>query len=137
MKYGILLITIVLLFACNSSHKKGNTAIENGITLNEGEKWTINEEMIPHIMESEKELDNYIKSKNTDFRMLANKMKEQNSNLIKSCTMDGTAHDELHKWLHPHMELIDNLEKAKNLDESQLIINQLVQSFDTFSNYFN
>jgi hypothetical protein len=36
--------------------------------------------------------------------------------------MDGKSHDELHKWLHPHMALIESLQEAENDDAANKII---------------
>ena len=103
------------------------------IELNNGEKWKVNAEMTPFILEGKEILAKY---DNIDYKTLAKQLKEKNSGLIKSCTMDGKSHDELHKWLHPHMELIESLEKAENEQSANTVIEQLKKSFKTYSNYF-
>lgn len=111
------------------------TATEE-IQLNSGEKWNVNEEMKPHIAESEDVLKNYIDSKSTDYKGLAAKLIEINSKLVNSCTMEGQSHEELHKWLHPHMELLEQLEKAKTPKEASDLITSIQASFETFHQYF-
>ncbi|MEZ4950622.1 MAG: hypothetical protein R2784_14740 [Saprospiraceae bacterium] len=71
-----------------------------------------------------------------DYNALAEQLKNKNNGLIKSCTMDGKSHEELHKWLHPHIQLIDALEDAENKEEADKIISELKASFQTYHNYF-
>lgn len=50
--------------------------------------------------------------------------------------MKGKAHDELHKWLLPYIELVDALTASKNADESVKYVSQIQTSFNTFNQYF-
>lgn len=139
-----------LFVSCgNTSNEKSNGQTETAthkvhqhgeetesIQLNNGEKWAVNEEMKPFILEAENILNEYLKSNSSDYKTLAVQLKEKNSGLIKSCTMKGDSHDELHKWLHPHMELIEKLTVCSNNDEAVKIINQLTASFKTYNQYF-
>ncbi|MBK6930922.1 MAG: hypothetical protein IPH12_08595 [Saprospirales bacterium] len=131
MRMLIFISTIVLLMlACNTNHNTGD------LKLNNGEKWKVNAEMKPHIERGNKILDDYLVQQSANWRELAEKLKSENENLIKSCTMKGQSHDELHKWLHPHMELIDKLSTATNLMEAETLIAQIGQSFKTYQTYF-
>lgn len=128
----ILFIFIAVLFVlgCNTHAKQEN------IALNNGEKWKVNEEMKPFLEESNEILNNYIANNNENYTELAENLKNENFKLIKSCTMKGESHEELHKWLHPHMELIEKLAKAENQKEANKIIKQLKDSFAVYHNYF-
>lgn len=140
----------LLLFSCsNSSNEKLKNQTEaveqnehhqhndnDAIKLNSGEKWLVNEEMKPFINEAEEILNHYIESQSQDYQALATQLKEKNSGLIKSCTMKGESHDELHKWLHPHIELIESLSKAESTQEAGKIITDLEASFSTYNQYF-
>jgi hypothetical protein len=50
--------------------------------------------------------------------------------------MNGESHDQLHKWLHPHMQLVDKLEKAGDHEEANKFILRLKKSFKTYKQYF-
>lgn len=50
--------------------------------------------------------------------------------------MEGQAHEELHKWLYPHMDLITNLDSAKSVEEARQIAENLQVSFQTYHRYF-
>lgn len=153
MKKSILLSTIVglMLFGCNNQatekhddshnteHHEDHNHDHDGseaLELNNGEKWKVNEEMKPFIEKAESELKTYISSKGTDYKKLAEKQAEVNTSLIKSCTMDGKSHDELHKWLHPHLELVEELANTENESDAATIVTKLEQSFATFHEFF-
>lgn len=139
----------LLLYSCgNSTNEKSNNQTEvaeqnnhhhddeQTIRLNNGEKWLVNEEMKPFILEAENILTEYINNNLSDYKTLAEQLKEKNSGLIKSCTMKGESHDELHKWLYPHIELIESLSKAESTEEASEIIANLQASFLTYNQYF-
>jgi hypothetical protein len=126
----LMIAGMTFIMACHSNHQKID------IELNNGEKWIVNSEMKPHIELSADLLNQFISNQDKDFHQLAKNLKEQNNALIKSCTMKGKSHDELHKWLHPHMELIDELSNAKNYNDAEEIISKLENSFKTYHKYF-
>lgn len=106
------------------------------LSLNNGEKWKINEEMRPFVLEGEELLNDFILTGSTDYKNLAANLKEANMNLIRSCTMTGTAHDELHNWLHPYMEELEELEMAENEEEAKDVVEDLMEAFEEFHYYF-
>ncbi len=145
----LVLIAGFALLSCNTNNSKTDQETEvvsheedhhhddgESIALNNGQKWKVNEEMTPYLLEGEKLVNSYIESNGTDYKKLAKDIEEQNSQLIKSCTMDGKSHDELHKWLHPHLELVAALIDAENGDESSKLVNQLKESYTAFHQYF-
>lgn len=106
------------------------------IMLNNGSKWLVNDEMKPFIKSGEETLENYIANQDGNNQVLADKLKAENDSLIKSCTMTGKSHEELHKWLHPHLELVAALKKADNSQAADKIIHELKASFDLYHQYF-
>jgi hypothetical protein len=139
----IYVIALVVLTATscknNANHNQTHTdaaIAQPTIELNDGAKWAVNAEMKPFILESESILNTYIASGSTDYKTLAKELADKNSGLIKSCTMDGKSHDELHKWLHPHMALIESLQDADNADAADKIINDLKSSFELYNQHF-
>ncbi len=117
----------------NHDHNHDGTEV---LTLNSGEKWIVNQEMKPFVMKGEEMVQIYLKNDTKDYKTLASNLKEANNNLIKSCTMEGKSHDELHKWLHPHLELVTALENAENQDEANNLVNELNESYHTYAAYF-
>lgn len=155
MKKTIWIILSSLIIAgCNNATKQPNdavagtetsTTVESAhaqgdpgetIELNNGEKWLVNAEMKPYIQDGEQLLRAYKDSHSEDYKTLAEALKEKNSELIKSCTMKGKSHEELHKWLHPHLELVADLGKAENQQQASDLVNHLQASFELFHQYF-
>ncbi len=136
MKWILMTAIMLSLFACNSSQTHDTGDSTNAISLNDGEKWVVNAEMRPFIQKGNDILTDYIDANGTDYQTLAKDLKAQNTELIKSCTMKGKSHDELHKWLHPHMDMISKLAKAENLAAANRQIEQLKASFNTYHTYF-
>lgn len=128
----LLLLFLPMLFSACGNHSHDQVAIE----LNNGQKWKVNEEMKPHIEKGRELLNAYLADGSTDHEQLAEDLQEQNSKLIKSCTMDGKAHDELHNWLHPHLELVKTLRDAETEDEAAKTINELKASYELYDQYF-
>ena len=113
-------------------HDENAKAIE----LNNGERWIVNEEMKPFALKGSELVNTYIQNNQTGYKELASQLKEQNDQLIKSCTMKGKSHEELHKWLYPHLELVKKLGQASNDNEATTIIHQLEISYREYQNYF-
>ncbi|MGM0580979.1 MAG: hypothetical protein ACQETL_09895 [Bacteroidota bacterium] len=141
----ITYLSIVLFFtmsACSNTTNEKNESKKSQIQqdknelvieLNDGQKWEVNQEMKPPLERSEIALNKY---DGKDYEILAEQLKANNDELVKSCTMKGKSHDELHKWLHPHMKLTTALLEAKNEKEANKIIQKLKNSFDTYHQYF-
>lgn len=145
------LIFSVALFSCGNN-MEGEAHTDHGsiahaghhpeahaaeIELNNGDKWEVNEEMKPYVSNSQELLSDYIEQQKNDYVALAAELEQQNNLLIKSCTMEGKSHDELHKWLHPHMELVAALKNTSDENEANLLISRLEQSFDVYHQYFH
>lgn len=126
------LLLLPLLFTACGDHSHGEEKIE----LNNGQKWAVNEEMKPHIEQGRVILNTYLTNGDTDYEKLAKDLQEQNSSLIKSCTMDGKSHDELHKWLHPHLELVKELSKAETPEEVNKVTDKLKASYEIYDQHF-
>ncbi len=109
---------------------------EEDLELNDGQKWFVNEEMKPFVKAGEERVEKYIKEKKGDYKSLAAQLTEHNNQLIKSCTMTGKSHDELHKWLHPHLELVAELGKAEKPGDADQIIEKIDKSYATYHQFF-
>ena len=108
-----------------------------GIELNNGEKWVVNDEMKPYVNKGEGLVTTYLTANQTDYVALAKKLKNENDALIKSCTMKGKDHDELHKWLEPHLALVAQLETEKDAAKATETVTHLQKSYVAYHQYFN
>src|SRR5690606_2215096 len=107
------------------------------IELNNGEKWVVNSEMKPFVSKGAELVNVYVQENKTDFKELTTQLKEQNNQLIKSCTMKGKSHDELHKWLYPHLELVKELDNETDTVKAKEIVVKLQNSYQQYQIYFN
>jgi hypothetical protein len=128
-----LLLMTLLTMGCNNTATTEANNTGSTIELNDGNKWEVNAEMSPFILNGEKILQEYT---GTDYAMLAEQLAEQNAQLISSCTMSGESHNQLHAWLMPHLKLVDALKKTVNENEAKKNIADLKTSFLTYHKYF-
>ena len=155
-KLFILAISSFVLLSCNNTAEKSTVKEEETpkeetvkqedhkdddtpetLELNNGAKWVVNEEMKPYVMKGEELVHNYTQKNQTDYKQLAADLKAENDKLIKSCTMNGKSHDELHKWLEPHLKLTKHLEKADDAANAKTLVTDLQSSYKSYHEYFN
>lgn len=146
MKWQLLIISILTFSACGNHHDQGpqneqaehehSDPARDELTLNSGQKWKVNPEMKPPIEQAESALETYLHNKDTNYHALADTLQAYNTALIQSCTMEGQSHEELHKWLYPHIDLIKELGSALSLAESETITSKLVDSYNLYHQHF-
>ncbi|MEY3237622.1 MAG: hypothetical protein RI883_1723 [Bacteroidota bacterium] len=140
----------LVLFSCNNATKETPvTKIETTeesehhhdasteIELNKGEKWTVDKNMMVHIRNMEKDVRSFTKHTKNDYDALSKKLLANIDLLTSNCTMTGKAHDELHKWLLPYIDLANDFSEAKDIKNQENCYHKLEESFDLFNTYFN
>lgn len=142
IKIAFLATVILLLFSCNTKSKEEKTteikteehqhSESETIQLNNGEKWKVDDNMMLHIRNMEKDVVHFDQEKSTNYSLLAEKLKTNIDILTSNCTMKGKAHDELHKWLVPYIELVDSFSEEKSANQ----FTEIQNSFLTFNQYF-
>lgn len=79
----IVFVTSLLVWGCHSQTKKESHKeheahmVKESISLNNGEKWLVNEEMKPFILEAETILKEFMANGSTDYQTLAEQLKEK------------------------------------------------------------
>ena len=106
------------------------------IELNNGEKWKVDANMKTHIRNMEKDIISFSTVGQKDYKSLAEKLQSNIDLLTSNCTMKGKAHDELHKWLLPYIDLVKELSEAKDETEAAKQFENIQTSFTTFNQYF-
>ncbi|MES2394707.1 MAG: hypothetical protein V4549_01810 [Bacteroidota bacterium] len=109
------------------------------IELNNGHKWKVEVEMMKYItnMQSDVKLFSEANNKNLNNYITLGAGLQKNIDLLTSnCTMEGKAHDELHKWLLPYIDMVDKFNKSKNESDNQAIFKEIENSFVLFNKYF-
>lgn len=141
-----LFIAVVAVFAsCDSptNASESNQEIKehkhqdhNAIELNDGKKWKVVDEMLAYIRLMEKDVTDFQELENQQFSILAKNLQANVDLLTSNCTMTGKAHDELHKWLLPYIDLVDELAKAENEERAKATYTSIQSSFETFNVFF-
>ena len=152
MKKIIILILVIslFLFSCgNTSKEKPKEQTETVthkehqhdeeseiIELNNGEKWKVDANMLTHIRNMENDVVSFAKVEQKDYKSLGEKLQSNIDLLTSNCTMKGKAHDELHKWLLPYIDMVKELSEAKDETEAEKQFHNIQISFTTFNQYF-
>lgn len=106
------------------------------IELNNGEKWIVDKDMMVHIRNMEKDVVAFGKNAEKDYAAISKKLLTNIDLLTSNCTMTGKAHDELHKWLLPYINLVGELEAAENETKAAEFFEEVEHSFHVFNEYF-
>jgi uncharacterized protein YukE len=148
MKFLFVLILGAVLFGCANSSLDNNdpgtksTAEHQDhhsnmmLVLDQGQKWKVNPEMLPPIEAMEARIKDFKESDSDDYQALASDLQKQIDLLVASCTMTGPSHDELHKWLHPTIQMVKNLSNAKDQSIAAHEFESIQQSIQTYHQYF-
>lgn len=124
MKKIIILFCFILgisLAGCNKQIE------QRPISLNNGERWSVDTAMLEHITAMENAVTTF--SAGEDISTLKNSLQTDIKGLTSKCTMQGQAHDELHKWLMPLMQTVEAMDGPESLES-------LKQHFITFHTFF-
>jgi hypothetical protein len=140
MKNTFFLFVSVFLFAFSCQNKGNeNSEIlnkENDIELNNGEKWHVDKAMMLIINEMDQIVINFNGSNTSAYKLLGDTIMSKINLLTSNCTMQGKAHDELHKWLVPFIDLVDELSSVESVKEGEKYYKVLQNEFKRFDVYF-
>lgn len=152
MRFSLIIFIIgtAFLFSCNQTEEKmeeidsqvigvHSHTESDSIELNNGVKWEVVSEMMVHIRNMESDINGFSETKHTelkDFTKLGASLQKNIDLLTSNCIMEGKAHDELHKWLLPYIDMVDKLNKSKNKEEASYIFEKLKLSYVTFNYFF-
>ena len=113
---------------------------EDDIQLNNGAKWKVDEKMMSFIMKIEEDATGFSKDAKTKsvevYNQLASSISTNLDSLTSNCTMSGQAHDELHKWLLPFLDLSEEFSASSAVEKSDSLYNQILNSLGEFHEYF-
>lgn len=142
----LLLIALIAFF----SFAKGNlataksaiddsTKIESHsdsekLELNNGKKWKIVKPMFKFLEAINHEVKKFDNSKKKNYNALAKSLSTNIDSLLSNCSMKGKAHDELHKWLIPFMELVEEYESNERNQLEKFV--EIKNALAEFNNYF-
>jgi hypothetical protein len=105
--------------------------------LNDGNKWQMDE----HTRNAIKNLDSLLKSQQPvksieESKLLGKKLDEELILLIRGCTMEGPAHDQLHVFLGYFYPMVQDLKKETEVESSKKILAKMENLFVEYHKYF-
>ena len=145
-KSTVLLVSLAIgLSACQRSSKQEGATSDNSasavatMTATESgkpAKWAMPEPMMQHMRNLEQDVRALESSAEKDHTALAAKIDEHTKNLISSCTMDGSAHDALHDWLMPFLQLNKQYAAAPDAATQSAKFREIQESLAAFHERF-
>jgi hypothetical protein len=109
------------------------------LELNNGERWVVSPPMLVPIRRMQQRIATAIEpgaAITLDHAVLADSLFVDLDALVAGCTMEGKAHEELHDWLMPHTQLVQDLEKTTDTARARTILQQLAASSAEFDRHF-
>lgn len=144
-----IFFSIIFLLSCNEAKVESNNiktdstqtetsaAVDTSIHLNKGKKWKVESKMLLFIRNMETELNKQEQFNSLEqYKNLSLVLKSNLDSLTSNCVMEGEAHDELHKWLLPYIDLTDSLNNASDLNISEQLRLTIKDTYKTFNYYF-
>lgn len=144
-KSTVLIVALAFsLSACKRSPKPADATSDNHAsavsttTADAGKpaKWPIPEVMMKHLRDLEQDVRNLDGAAEKDHAALAAKIDGHTDRLISSCTMDGKAHDALHDWLMPFIQLNKAYAAAPDGGAKSAKFKEIKDSLTTFHERF-
>lgn len=143
MKRNIFIaaMSLIALFSGCTNQTESNESSESvkntyNIELVNNEKWEVNKEMMVHIKNMELDIEATSSQSSPNYEELRSKLDENIGLLTSNCSMTGKAHDELHKWLLPFIDLVKDLNAADSKEKQQQSFEAIQESMNEFNMYF-
>ncbi len=145
------LIFSVVLYSCDSQEENSNSETVSDSTevvvaevapsphdliLVDNQKWVIDEGMRVSIDSIEIRMNDFKGVTLEDYAALSIDLEHHTKSIIANCTMKGQAHDELHKWLLPFIDLRKELNGVTKVSQGETIARELNNELVVFNIYF-
>lgn len=139
--FSIVTLSLTLLaISCTNQTESNDSSnsLKNtyNIELVNNEKWEVNKEMMIHIKNMESDIEVSSNQSNPNYEELGSQLDENIGLLTSNCTMTGKAHDELHKWLLPFIDLVKDLNATDSKEVQQESFDAIQESMNEFNTYF-
>lgn len=145
---GMLLVLPLILLAISCGQRPDTVHERHGdaahhheemagpLTLNNGEKWEADAHTLSVVDEMKSEVADFTRRGTGSHHALADSLTHQLNILINGCTMEGAAHEELHKWLVPVTKSISDLSAVKDAAGARAEIKNIEHSLHEFDEFF-
>lgn len=113
-------------------HAHGAETIE----LDNGQKWKVDTNMMGYIRDMETVVNAFNGTTLAEYKTLSESLNKDIELLTSNCTMEGKAHDELHKWLVPFIDLAEGFSEVTTEKDANDHYMHIKASFEEFHKYF-
>ena len=129
MKPILLFTLIFLVISCKQNTEKealpevvqqeepaeeSHESVDGVITLNDGKLWLANPETTTGINNMKSRMQAFTDKENAEaYSTLKKGLEADFTELFQKCTMKGEAHNQLHNYLFPFIDLFDGLESSE------------------------
>ena len=152
MKY-LFLVTLIIFFSCNQKVEKNpsplieaieqekpaeesHESIDKEITLNNEVLWQANPETTEGILKMKERMNSFNDfEKKEAYATLKESLETDFTELFQKCTMKGEAHNQLHNYLFPYIDLFDGLESL-DLEICKKSFKELNNHLNDYYSYF-
>ncbi|MDG2193478.1 MAG: hypothetical protein P8K77_01225 [Polaribacter sp.] len=136
----ILLACLIALFiSCNSNKNKtidiSSIKIE-GVSLDSTKLWIANTETTEGVKKMQSIMSNFSEEEDVvAYTSLKKELEVEFTNIFQKCTMKGEAHNQLHNYLKPMVDIFEGLESS-NLKTRKTHFKTMENHLAGFANYF-
>lgn len=136
---------IAIVTSCSNSENKSAEIIvadgpianeEEFLQLNGGEKWKVPYDMMWLIQQQKDKLFEFTQAGDTTYSKLGKELDSLCTGLVQMCTMTGDGHNNLHLWLLPYWDIIDQIKVSSDPIIHEQLIDSLWGKLELFEEYF-
>lgn len=143
-----ILLPVLLMQACAAGNDEQKTVVNTteeehhhsheseAIELNNGQKWKVDDSMMVYIVDLEQDIRAFGGNTTDEYKQLALALEQNIELLTSNCSMEGKAHDELHKWLLPFIELTEQFSASATQQDAENNLDAIRESVQDFHRYF-
>lgn len=110
--------------------------IQDELHLHGENKWKVSEHMVEHIKSVDSLVNNYNVTSEKTPKALAIEVDEQLKMVTQTCDMTGEAHAQLHLWLLPFWNLVDQMKESTDPEKQMVILGEMKESIKLYHTYF-
>lgn len=120
----------------HENHSQSGMDHHNTVSLNNGDKWEANKETTEGMNNMMNLIKNFpVDATGEDCLNMKEKLNAEYATIIEKCTMTGDSHNQLHNFLVPLSNYINELEAA-DLAECRKNLELINDHLTEYSNYF-
>lgn len=144
-----IIIVIILIGSFSSCKKETQNSLSNTreieeislldtltLKLDNGKKWIVNNETQIGINKMDSIIKAFHNGVEKDYLKLGKDLSIQTGYIIRSCNMQGEAHDQLHVVLVPMLDKISVLKETNNKKESEIALRYIEELIGDYFKHF-